>query len=494
MELLRQHAWRFISATFPERQLYIRSDGRVQFFTFSPLTQAVMAGVSLLFLGWVAFTSVNVIFKDRILTAKEHRFEQMQTSYESRIADLQLSYDELNGALVTAEDQFKSVADDFEAKQKALSELIERRQNLRSSLVPARPGSAPAKSSAPAPTSPTPAITSRVPPTAPSLGMSPGVGGAFEATAPDADANLAPPFAGGDRAQGFSLFETEPSPDLAKPEDRSDASPIRSDRATFLKGAMQRLGSYFRHKAEPSRSDHPILKVATAQEARIARLEMASPTLLAEAKLSIDSDTARYTKALSATGIEPKALVARVGQKRAEGPLLPLVSNTLRTDDDSFNSQVAEATTSINKLSEVVAALRAVPLVPPTAGDVSSGFGERVDPFNENLAFHSGVDFSGPKGTDVKATAAGIVVFTGPRGAYGNTVEVDHGYGVRTRYAHLSTISVRVGGKVEKGAVIGKLGSTGRSTGPHVHYEVWYQDAVKDPSRFIKVGRDVLQE
>jgi murein DD-endopeptidase MepM/ murein hydrolase activator NlpD len=495
MDLLRQRAWRFISATFPERQLYIRSDGRVQFFTFSPLTQAVMVGVSLLFLGWVAFTSVNVIFKDRILTAKEHRFEQMQASYESRIADLQLSYDELNGALVTAEDQFKSVADQFEAKQKTLSELIERKQNLRSSLAPARPGSAPAKSSVPALAAPVaPAVTSGASPATPSLRVSPGVGGAFEATAPDADSNLAPPFAGGDRAQGFSFFETEPSADSAKPEERSDASSIRSDRATFFKDAMQRLGSYFRHKAEPSRSDHPILKVATAQEARIAHLEMAAPTLLAEAKLSIDSDTLRYTKALGATGIDPKVLVARVGQKRTEGPLLPLVSSTLRTDDDSFNSQVADATTSINRLSEVVAALRAVPLVAPTAGDVSSGFGERVDPFNENLAFHSGVDFSGPKGTDVKATAAGIVVFTGPRGAYGNTVELDHGYGMRTRYAHLSIIGVRVGAKVDKGAVLGKLGSTGRSTGPHVHYEVWYQDAVKDPSRFIKVGRDVLQE
>jgi len=186
MDLLRQRAWRFICATFPERQLYIRSDGRVQFFTFSPLTQAVMVGVSLLFLCWVAFTSVNVIFKDRILTAKEHRFEQMQGSYESRIADLQLSYDELNGALVTAEDQFKTVADGFEAKQRILSELLEHKQNLRASLAPGRPNSAPVKSSAPAPASPsTPAITSILP-AVPSLATPAGVGGAFEATAPDA--------------------------------------------------------------------------------------------------------------------------------------------------------------------------------------------------------------------------------------------------------------------------------------------------------------------
>ena len=134
MDSLRQRAGRFIDVTFPERQLYLRSDGRVQFFTFSPLTQAVMAGISLVFLGWVAFTSVNVIFKDHILAAKERHFEQMQASYESRLAELQLSYDELNGALVTAQDQFKSVADGFEAKQRLLADLLEKKRDLKASL------------------------------------------------------------------------------------------------------------------------------------------------------------------------------------------------------------------------------------------------------------------------------------------------------------------------------------------------------------------------
>jgi murein DD-endopeptidase MepM/ murein hydrolase activator NlpD len=495
MDLLRQKAWRFICATFPERQLYIRSDGRVQFFTFSPLTQAVMAGVSLLFLGWVAFTSVNVIFKDRILTAKERRFEQMQASYESRIADLQLSYDELNGALISAEDQFKSVADGFEAKQNALSELIERKQNLRASLSPARPNPPSAKppvsqSSAPA----VPALKPALPP-APSLTEPGGVGGAFEATAPDADADLAPPFAGGNRAQGFKLFEMDSASDSATLEEHSEAIPERSDHVTFLSGAMQRLGSYFRRKTPVSRQDHPILKVATAQGARIARLEMEAPSLLAEAKSDIDSQTTKLTREMGLTGINTKAFMARLQQKHSErAPLFPVTGALPGTNDEDFNAQVSEAATSIGKLGDVVAALRAVPLVAPTTGEVSSGFGERVDPFNENLAFHSGVDFSGPKGTGVQATSSGIVVFTGPRGAYGNTVEIDHGYGVRTRYAHLSAIGVRVGAKVEKGAVIGRVGSTGRSTGPHVHYEVWYDDAVKDPSKFIKVGRDVLQE
>ena len=131
---LRERTWAFLCATFPERQIYIRSNGRVQFFIFGPLMQTMMTGITLLFLGWVAFTSVNVIFKDRIIAANNHRYRQMQSSYEARVADLQLSYDELNNALVTTEDHVKSVIDDFQTKQNALSEIIEHKQKLETSL------------------------------------------------------------------------------------------------------------------------------------------------------------------------------------------------------------------------------------------------------------------------------------------------------------------------------------------------------------------------
>ena len=100
-----ERVWTWLHATFPERQIYIRSDGRVQFFTFGPSLQATLAGLILIFLGWVAFATVNVIFKDRIIAAKDHRYQQMQAAYENRVADLQMSYDELNGALVSARRQ-----------------------------------------------------------------------------------------------------------------------------------------------------------------------------------------------------------------------------------------------------------------------------------------------------------------------------------------------------------------------------------------------------
>ena len=127
-DTLLERAWAWLHATFPERQVYIRSDGRVQFYTFGATLQATLAGLSLIFLGWVAFASVNVIFKDRIIASKDHRYQQMQSTYENRVADQQLAYDELNGSLVAAEDRFKSTADELEHKQETVAKRFSARK------------------------------------------------------------------------------------------------------------------------------------------------------------------------------------------------------------------------------------------------------------------------------------------------------------------------------------------------------------------------------
>jgi len=222
---------------------------------------------------------------------------------------------------------------------------------------------------------------------------------------------------------------------------------------------------------------------------------MGETSLLAEATQDVNKETARLSRLLRSTGVDTKSLISRLPAERAEGgPFIPLALTADGTED-TFNAGITEAATAMGKLDEVVRALNAVPLVAPTeSGSVSSGFGARVDPFNEQLAFHSGLDFSGPKGAEVRATGSGVVVFAGRRGDYGNTVEVDHGHGIRTRYGHLAKIEAPVGTEVDKGTIIGRLGSTGRSTGPHVHYEVWYDQTVRDPEKFIKAGRDVLKE
>jgi murein DD-endopeptidase MepM/ murein hydrolase activator NlpD len=482
MNSLRQRAWSRINFLFPERQIYIRSDGRVQFLTFSSQMQAIMAAISLLFLGWVAFTSVNVIFKDRILAAKEHHFQQMQAAYESRIADLQLSYDELNGALVVAQDRFKSIADSFEAKQQALAAVIERKTSLQASLG----------IGAPAAKEPPLNVTLRPLPPPNAI---PGMGGVFDAINADPAAGLAPPSSAG---SGLVLPPRPPVDSLlprAERDTRHD-EPQASEHPSFLKGAVGKLGSLFRRKVSSNAFDHPVVKESAAQSARIVRLELGQSALLGEAAQDVDKETTRLTRALKATGVDTKALMKRITAGAGQGgPLIPIESLDIGASDEGFNTGLADAATAITKLDGVVTALNALPLAAPSeTGSLSSGFGARLDPFNEQLAFHSGVDFSGPTGSTVRATASGIVVFAGPQGAYGNTVEVDHGYGIRTRYGHLSKILVQVGTAVDKGATVGKLGSTGRSTGPHVHYEVWYDNAVRDPSKFIKAGHYVLED
>ena len=131
---LVERVWAWLHETFPERQIYIRSDGRVQFFTFGPSLQATLAGLTLIFLGWVAFATVNVIFKDRIIAAKDHRYQQMQAAYENRVTDLQISYDELNGALVSAEDRFKATADALSAKQNAITGFLNRAGQVQAAV------------------------------------------------------------------------------------------------------------------------------------------------------------------------------------------------------------------------------------------------------------------------------------------------------------------------------------------------------------------------
>jgi murein DD-endopeptidase MepM/ murein hydrolase activator NlpD len=136
-------------------------------------------------------------------------------------------------------------------------------------------------------------------------------------------------------------------------------------------------------------------------------------------------------------------------------------------------------------------------VVEPVLGEkhwMSSSFGARRDPFTKQTAFHSGIDFSGPRGTDVLVTAPGKVIFAGPNGAYGNSVEVDHGYGLRTRYGHLDKIVATVGSELNEGAIVGTLGATGRTTGPHLHYEVWFNDTLRNPSKFLRAGRYVHEE
>jgi murein DD-endopeptidase MepM/ murein hydrolase activator NlpD len=126
------------------------------------------------------------------------------------------------------------------------------------------------------------------------------------------------------------------------------------------------------------------------------------------------------------------------------------------------------------------------PTLWPVIGQITAYFGERLDPFSGEGAFHTGVDISGQYGAPVRATADGVVIEAGEHAGYGRLLEIDHGFGVTTYYAHLSTFAAPVGVQVKRGDVIGYVGVSGRTTGPHVHYEIRINDTPVNPMRYLR--------
>jgi murein DD-endopeptidase MepM/ murein hydrolase activator NlpD len=159
-------------------------------------------------------------------------------------------------------------------------------------------------------------------------------------------------------------------------------------------------------------------------------------------------------------------------------------------DADDFTAKVKELDEALGMLARVRHHAASMPLASPAPGrSISSTFGVRRDPLLGTPAMHSGMDFRAPHGSPARATAPGKVVAAGWNGGYGRMVEIDHGDGFTTRFAHLSAITVSEGDVVERGTIVGKVGSSGRSTGPHLHYEVRRDGEAVDPLRFLKVGK-----
>ncbi len=466
---LLERVWAWLHRTFPERQIYIRSDGRVQFFTFGPSLQATLAGLVLIFLGWVAFATVNVVFKDRIIAAKDHRFQQMQSAYENRLADLQISYDELNGALVGAEDKFKATADSLSAKQNAISGFLNRKTQMEAAIG----ATAPQSVGVSAPASSDQGIAANSAATAASD------------TDDDPDSSLA----------------VMPGPPTPQPRVEKNAKASLLDNA--LK-KVEQMASGLLDRRAPSAlqlrtayAQHPALQALAAQTARVAALGNGETDLMSKTEVALDGDVDLLRSTVKRTGINPDQFLKKVAASEGVGgPEIPLDQVHVQgSADPAFDQAYLRAGAVMGELNTLSSEMSHIPFTTPVVGaafDRSSGFGPRIDPITGAYGFHPGVDFAGPWGSPITATAPGVVVFAGNRGGYGNMVEIDDGFGVHTRFAHLSKITVAVGSKIGKGAVVGRMGSTGHSTGPHVHYEILYDNVVRNPTNFIEAGHHVL--
>lgn len=170
------------------------------------------------------------------------------------------------------------------------------------------------------------------------------------------------------------------------------------------------------------------------------------------------------------------------------GPFIPVSEGM--TGEDGFISRVAAIQARAVEVDALDGAVKSLPLGHPVGTETykTSSFGLRQDPFTKRPTMHHGLDFGGGRLAPIVATADGVVSYVGRRGAYGRVVEIDHGHGFKTRYAHLHKTFVKRGQKVDKGFKVGGMGSTGRSTATHLHYEIHFQGRAYDPSKFLKAG------
>lgn len=207
-------------------------------------------------------------------------------------------------------------------------------------------------------------------------------------------------------------------------------------------------------------------------------------TLMAGASQATDA----IVDIVARTGIkvvddEPQATVGADDGTAIGGPFIE------PEPTEVYDNSLVALDAALARLEHVRSQARKLPFNNPSpASDVTSRFGNRLDPFLGRLALHAGIDFRAPTGTRIVATAPGTVTTAGKSGGYGNMVEIDHGNGITTRYAHLSSILVNVGDAISAGEAIGRSGSTGRSTGPHLHYEVRLNGEPIDPLRFLTAG------
>lgn len=404
----------------------------MRYVALSTRAQVLMATGVVAFAGWIGYASVNVFYRDTLLDTRDRR-----------IAELSLAYDRLSADYEKSQENFVVASRDLEERYRRLYDMA---MKQRSPVLPTDTADA-------------------------------GKNGAKAKAAPD----QAAPKAAAEATK----------PDSGK---LASAAPVRSEDPASIEDLE---GMLRESKARP-----PVPAVKPRDiETRILTVRGRQRELLDELDQRTEQSLAALEKALSRTGLDISGMLARATEARAEvgvgGPLRTLEPHPTQTASlDPVDRDMSSLEGKLGRWSELMALAQRLPLALPMGGEaeVSSTFGRRTDPFTKQPAFHAGTDFIGPNKAPVMATAPGVVVFAGRKGPYGRAVEIDHGLGVKTRYAHLSSISVQAGETVAYGRPLGTMGSTGRSTGQHLHYEVLLDDEQIDPAKFIEAGYHVFKQ
>ncbi|WP_256869325.1 M23 family metallopeptidase [Sphingobium lactosutens] len=242
-------------------------------------------------------------------------------------------------------------------------------------------------------------------------------------------------------------------------------------------------------KDEADKKDGSAARISMAPEAaplvKLAERQRRFALLLTHA---IERRADKAAAAIRSFGLNPDKL-ARSAARAQGGPFVPW-----KGEKGAMTGELENLADAMARMEFLERSLLTIPSGKPTTTPMlSSSYGYRRDPFNGHAAFHAGLDFPGRRGQPINAAADGKVSFVGQRQGYGNVVEVEHGNGIMTRYAHLSGFAAHVGEKVSRGEKIALMGSTGRSTGPHLHFEVRLNGQAVNPRSFLEARKDVLQ-
>ncbi len=435
---------------------------------------ALVALLPLLVL-WGGGASLFIAFHDDMLAALLARQAEMQYSYEDRLAEARSEIDRVTSRQLLDQTSFEG----------KLHELLSRQAQLeqRTTLIAAMAAEADARPKAVAALAkPKPAAAS---------GKPAGALAAIQAVGAPSDSDGAP--------ESVSAFApAPPAAEGAKPrpieDSRPSATPALRDHTSALpppndddQRAAAELNEAVADSAIPAETR---LRLIAYSLDRMERGEMTALTRIGQVA---NATIARLRGAIAETGLSldrfaerPKLTASGVG-----GPYIPVNADP---SAPPFDKEVAKVERAILAEDHLRAIAPFLPLRRPLMGEagVSSPFGYRPDPFLGRLALHPGIDLIQDYGAEVRCTGAGRVVHAGPLGGYGNMVEIDHGDGLTTRYGHLSEVLVEDGQEVKANDVVGRLGSTGRSTGPHLHYEVRVDGEPVDPMRFLKAGGGLL--
>ena len=434
----------------------------IRTFMVRPAALRAFAALALLVFAWAAAAAAYVAFHDDLMGALVARQAEMETDYEDRLAEARARLDEVASRQLLDQNSFEG----------KMHELLSRQAQLeqRGAIVAALAGETAGHN--PSPLAPGRAAAVKFAPDA--LGAiqafgppapADGIGGAARAYAPPSGLSVEP------RAvKPHPIDETGQT--LSALTGDGPAAPANLTSAAENLDASARLGLIDRS---------------------LDRMESDQLTALAAIDRRATRVTTRDEGIVGQTGLDPAKLSPPLGQGGVGGPYIPAEVDPKAPAFDRALVHVARAVAAAERLE---ALMPFMPLRMPLSGDasVTSPYGYRADPFLGRLALHPGVDLAQGYGAEIRATAAGRVVHAGPMGGYGIMVEIDHGNGLTTRYAHMSEVLIEEGQDIAKGAVLGRIGSSGRSTGPHLHYEVRVDGEPVDPERYLRAGAELSPE